>query len=215
MVASPPTFHPQADAPPAEPPALTASPPLPPMPAPITSLRILPASTPPPPEHSVVATLRSSHVVYVARSPTGLPLLQVGLSDDAGHPPEPENSTQAVDGVEGAEWRLVSEELPGGISVWTASDPHPADELTTPQHAHAYVSDVRVTLSDDAEAMARKGWQTLNLVSGVHSAALSTRTVPAAASISVADLPRCPLLVCVVDSRSRMCCVWSCRPRRW
>ena len=135
------------------------------MPSPITSLIVLPASAPPPPDHLPIGTLRSSHALYISRSPTGQPLLQVGLSASASAPPDTDNSTQPVDGVEGAEWRLVSEELPGDVFVWTASDPHPADELGNPQHAHAYISDARLTLIDDVDAMRSKGWQNIDLVS--------------------------------------------------
>ena len=76
----------------------------------------------------------------------------------------------AVDGLEGVEWRVVSEELPGRLWLWTASDPHPVDELSNPEHCHPYISAVQVAPLSEQSIWWKKGWTCLALVS---AAALS------------------------------------------
>ena len=214
---SPPTFHPQLDPAgmnPLDPPPLppTPNPTPPPAPPAITSLLILPTSSPPPVDHTALTALRSSHVVYISRVVTGQPLLQVGLSQAEGSAPSPENSTAAVDGLEGVEWKVVSDELPGGMWVWTASDAHPVDELGV--HPHPYVSDVQVRDIDEAETMKTKGWQTIDIVSSRTPILqlLRRHCIPSPFHVRRLWL-RAVCSACHSPRRSR--CVWSSRLRPW
>ena len=187
MVEGMPTFHPQQDAPADD--AATPPPQLPPpahapSPAPITDIVLAPTASPPSPasEYDHVQSISPSLSLYTARNPTGQPILAVGVTNSATARPTLSMTATLSRQLEQLDLRLSTDGGgdSGGVYLWLGRDPHPVDELSLPQHAQPYVSEVAVVETEAADEWKSKGGQTVAL-SQTHHLALSF-TSPAPSS---------------------------------
>ena len=178
MVEGMPTFHPQqdslADESVAPLSADTQLPPPAPSPAPITDIRLASTASPPSPsaEWERVQTVSPSLSLYVARNPTGQPILAVGVSNFASTRPPLSQTATLSRHLEQLDLRQSTDDSgdESGVFLWLGRDPHPVDELSLPQHSQSYVSEVRIVESDAVDEWRLKGCQTVALSQSHHLA---------------------------------------------
>ena len=174
MVDGMPTFHPQPDLPaddavaPPPPDAQLALPTA--SPAPITDIVL--ASSPPSPssEYECIQRVSPSLSLYTARNPTGQPVLAVGVSNVAGMRPKLSHTATLTRHLEQLDLRQSTADSgdDSGVYLWLGRDPHPVDELSLPQHAQPYVSDVAVVEAEAVDDWKLKGWQSVELSHAQH-----------------------------------------------
>ena len=177
MVEGMPTFHPQQEPAADEPAAvspISQLPPSAPSPAPITDIVLASLLSPPTPAadyecvHNVSATLG----LFIARNPTGQPILAVGVSNFASSRPPLSQTATLTSSLEQLDLRQSTEDGgdESGVFLWLGRDPHPVDELSLPQHAQPYVSEVAIVETDVVDEWRLKGWQTVALSQSQHLA---------------------------------------------
>ena len=176
MVEGMPTFHPQQDpaaddgiaplSPDSQLPAPVLSP------APITDIVFASPSSPPSPsaDWQCVQAVSPSLSLYTARNPTGQPVLAVGVSNFAGSRPPLSQTATLTRNWEQLDLRQSTDDSgdDSGVYLWLGRDPHPVDELSLPEHAQPYVSDLAIVDSDAVDEWTSKGWQTVALSQSQH-----------------------------------------------